>query len=245
MKVNNKPFLWIDLVKPSPDCEEPSFGVYVLGPTNYNPASVRAEDALQFLCWGRNRRPVRAQVPRVIDPFGPVFTPALMARVWQAPRQDVLAVNIKPSLADELSSSQVRYLAAEPLRIFSFVACLEWNEDAFVSTHDTTKCSYQDDHRYKATAERLRSKGIHEVTIKPDLRRDAIGIPISICLHSTETLADGIMMLQSEQSPVASVRLFMPQGSNGAVIEPGSSIEYRGKMVARILRLEGSVAIVE
>jgi hypothetical protein len=245
MKENNKPFLWIDLVKSTPDCEELGFGVYVLGPTNYDPASSKEEDALRFLCWGQSRRPVMVRTPSVIDPFGPVFTPDLMARVWQAPRQDVLAVNIEPSLVYELSSTQVRYLAAEQLRVVTFVASLEWNEDAFISKHETMRCSYHDDPRYRATAERLRREGIHEMTIKPDLRRDAIGIPISICLRNTETLADGIMMLESEQPPVTSVRLLIPRGNNGVVIEPGSLIEYRGKTVASILRLEGSVAVLE
>lgn len=235
MEECSKPFLWIDLVRPAHDCEESGFGVYVLGPTNYDPESFIGAEVLQLLCWDQSKRYVRAKVPNAIDPFGPIFTPGLLARVWQAPRQDVLALNVEPSFADELSSSQTRYLTTEPIKLVSFMVRLEWNEEAFVCKHERPKSPYQDDPRYRATAERLRRKGIHEESIKPDLRKDAIGIPVSICFRSKDGRADGILTLQSEQPPVATIILFLAHESNEVRPELGSTIEYRGKVIASVL----------
>jgi hypothetical protein len=239
MKEHHHPFLWIDLVKPAPDCEEAGFGVYVLGPSSYDPESVKGEDALQLLCWGHHKRVVRVKGSSVIDPFGPIFTPELLARVWQAPYQDVLAVSTESSFAEDLSSSQVRYLAAEPLRIVLFVASLEWNTHAFVRNHEPAQSPYQEDPRYRAIAERLQVKRVPESIPTPDLRRNAVGIPISIRILSKEVWANGIFVLQSEQPAVANIMLFMSYGGEDVLIEPGSIIEYRSKIVASVLQLHG------
>jgi hypothetical protein len=236
----SKLFFWVDLIKPAVDCEEPGFGVYVLGPTNFNPESLTDEEFL--LCWDQGRRPVKARPPNVIDPFGPIFNPDLLTRAWQAPRQGVFALNVERSFAEDLSSSRIRYLSSVPMRLVSFLAYLEWNEDAFINKHELPKEPYQNEPRYRAIAERLQSKGICE-RVTPDLRRDAIGIPVSISLHSKETHADGIMMLQSEKPSIGHIRLFLHNGADRAVIEAGTVIQYRGKIVASILRLEGSVAL--
>ena len=235
MNANLVPFLWIDLVKAAPESESPGFGVYILGPTNYDPTSFEARGFLRSLFWGEKSRPIELKNPSVLDPFGPILSPGLLLRAWQSPLQDGYAMKIDPSFAEEIARNQVRYLAAEPLRVFSFTVSVEWESNSASSKRESARKPYQDNPRYLATAERLRKKGVYPEAPEPNFGNDAVGIPVSILLRHNSSSEQGLITLDPGDSGRVCVTIGLPQANSSPSIEPGTTIEHRGKAIARIV----------